>query len=58
MTQDTRHLLQSVSKSLTGALAGALVGSGTLDPGGLVTDYCPCSGAPPSRARPCVTSST
>ncbi len=41
MTRDTRHLLQSVSKSLTGALAGALVGSGALDPGGLVTDYVP-----------------
>jgi CubicO group peptidase (beta-lactamase class C family) len=39
MTQRTRHLLQSVSKSFTGALAGALVGSGALDPGGLVTDY-------------------
>jgi CubicO group peptidase (beta-lactamase class C family) len=41
MTRGTRHLLQSVSKSLTGALAGALVGSGALDPGGLVTDYVP-----------------
>ena len=51
MTQGTRHLLQSVSKSLTGALAGALVGSGALDPGGLVTDSVPmlrgtsCEGA-------------
>jgi len=41
MTQGTRHLLQSVSKSLTGALAGALVGSGALDPGGMVADYVP-----------------
>ena len=41
MTRGTRHLLQSVSKSLTGALAGALVGSGALDPDGLVTDYVP-----------------
>ena len=41
MTRGTRHLLQSVSKSLTGALAGALVGSGALDPGGLVTDHVP-----------------
>ena len=41
MTQGTRHLLQSVSKSLTGALAGAVAGSGALDPGGLVTDYVP-----------------
>jgi CubicO group peptidase (beta-lactamase class C family) len=41
MTPSTRHLLQSVSKSLTGALAGALVGSGALDPAGSVTDYVP-----------------
>jgi len=41
MTQSTRHLLQSVSKSFTGALAGVLVGSGALDPGGFVTDYVP-----------------
>jgi len=41
MTPGTRHLLQSVSKSLTGALAGALVGSGVLDSGGFVTDYVP-----------------
>ena len=41
MTRGTRHLLQSVSKSLTGALVGAAVGSGALDPEGLVTDYVP-----------------
>ena len=41
MTRGTRHLLQSVSKSLTGALAGALAGSGALDPAGLVTDQVP-----------------
>ena len=33
MTESTPHLLQSVSKSLTSALAGALVGLGRLDPG-------------------------
>ena len=31
MRRDTPHLLQSVSKSLTGALAGALAGRGELD---------------------------
>jgi CubicO group peptidase (beta-lactamase class C family) len=41
MTRSTRHLLQSVSKSLTGALAGALVGTGALDPEGAVVDYVP-----------------
>jgi len=39
MTETTPHLLQSVSKSMTSALAGALVGAGRLDPDGLVTDY-------------------
>ena len=39
MTDTTPHLLQSVSKSMTSALAGALVGAGRLDPDGLVTDY-------------------
>lgn len=39
MTEATPHLLQSVSKSMTSALAGALVGAGRLDPDGLVTDY-------------------
>jgi CubicO group peptidase (beta-lactamase class C family) len=39
MTESTPHLLQSVSKSMTSALAGALVGLGRLDPEGLVTDY-------------------
>jgi CubicO group peptidase (beta-lactamase class C family) len=39
MTETTPHLLQSVSKSLTSALAGALVGAGELDPDGFVTDY-------------------
>ena len=35
------HLLQSVSKSMTSALAGALVGAGSLDADGLVTTYIP-----------------
>ncbi len=39
MTESTPHLLQSVSKSLTSALAGALVGAGRLDAGAPVTDY-------------------
>ncbi len=39
MTPGTRHLLMSVSKSLTATLAGALIGQGALDPNDLVTDY-------------------
>lgn len=39
MTPATPHLLQSVSKSLTSALAGVLVDQGRLDPTGLVVDY-------------------
>jgi CubicO group peptidase (beta-lactamase class C family) len=35
------HLLQSVSKSITGTLAGILVGKGQLDPDALVTSYVP-----------------
>ena len=38
MTRDTPHLLQSVSKSFTGSLAGALHGAGLLAPGRLLTD--------------------
>lgn len=41
MTPDTRHLLMSVSKSLVGIVAGALVARGTLDPARLLTDYVP-----------------
>jgi oligopeptide/dipeptide ABC transporter ATP-binding protein len=41
MTERSLHLLQSVSKSLTSALAGALAGAGTLDPDGLVINYVP-----------------
>jgi CubicO group peptidase (beta-lactamase class C family) len=41
MAPDSRHLLMSVSKSITSTVAGILVGRGTLDPEGLVTDYLP-----------------
>jgi CubicO group peptidase (beta-lactamase class C family) len=41
MLPHTRHLLQSVSKSITGALAGALVGRGLLDAEGQLEDYVP-----------------
>ena len=41
MTPATTHLLQSVSKSLTGALAGVLVGRGQLVPERAVDDYVP-----------------
>jgi len=41
MTPSTRHLLMSVSKSLTGTLAGLLVHDGRLNPDAMVTDYLP-----------------
>jgi len=41
MTPDTRHLLMSVSKSVTGTLAGILVDDGRLNPLAKVTDYIP-----------------
>lgn len=41
MTPDTRHLLMSVSKSVTGMLAGVLVNDGRLDPTAQVVDYIP-----------------
>jgi len=41
MERDTPHLLQSISKSITGGVVGALVGKGRLDPGRPVTDYVP-----------------
>ncbi len=41
MSESTPHLLQSVSKSLTSGLAGALVGAGRLDPDAPVTRYVP-----------------
>ncbi len=41
MTPSTPHLLQSVSKSITGTVAGILVQQGALDPAELVTTYLP-----------------
>ena len=41
MTPSTAHLLQSVSKSITGTVAGILIGRGVLDPAAPVTDYVP-----------------
>ena len=41
LTDDQAHLLWSVSKSITGLLAGALVGDGTLDLTRAVDDYVP-----------------
>lgn len=38
---DTRHILMSVSKSVTGLIAGQLVDQGCLDPQANVTDYVP-----------------
>jgi len=41
MTERTPHLSQSVAKSVTGTVAGILIGRGLLDPEALVTDYLP-----------------
>ena len=41
MTREDVHLLQSVSKSITGVLAGILIDSGELSPGDLVTAHVP-----------------
>lgn len=41
MKPDTRHLLMSVSKSVTGTLAGVLVNDGRLNPASPITDYLP-----------------
>ena len=41
MTETTPHLLQSVSKSMTSALAGALIAADRLRTDGQVTDYIP-----------------
>ncbi len=41
MAVDDVHLLQSVSKSITGTVAGIVVANGQLDPDALVTDYVP-----------------
>ncbi len=45
MDPSTRHLLMSVSKSLVGTVAGALVDAGTLDPAAPLTSYVPDLGA-------------
>jgi CubicO group peptidase (beta-lactamase class C family) len=41
MSETTRHLLMSVSKSIVGCVAGVLVEQGQLDPRAAVTDYVP-----------------
>jgi CubicO group peptidase (beta-lactamase class C family) len=41
MTPNTRHLLMSVSKSVTGTLAGILVNDGRLDPTAPISEYLP-----------------
>ena len=41
MTPQSVHLLQSVSKSVTSATAGCLIGAGLLDPAALITDTLP-----------------
>ncbi len=41
MLPDTSHLLMSVSKSLVGTVAGALVGAGTIDVDAEITSYVP-----------------
>ena len=41
MTETTRHLVMSVSKSVVGCVAGTLVAQGRLDPRAAVTDYVP-----------------
>jgi CubicO group peptidase (beta-lactamase class C family) len=41
MTETTRHLVMSVSKSIVGCVAGVLVAQGRLDPQASVADYVP-----------------
>ncbi|MEM9515606.1 MAG: serine hydrolase [Actinomycetota bacterium] len=41
MRQDSVHLINSITKSYAGMLAGILVGDGVLDTGRLVSDYLP-----------------
>ncbi len=41
MTEDTPHLLQSVSKSITAAVAGRLIGRGSLEPSAQLEDVVP-----------------
>lgn len=45
MMPHTRHLLMSVSKSMTGALAGVLVERGVIEPARAVSHYVPESGS-------------
>lgn len=45
MTADTGHLLMSVSKSLVGMVAGALVGEGVLDTASELARYVPALGS-------------
>ncbi|MGN8025234.1 serine hydrolase domain-containing protein [Microbacterium sp. 22242] len=54
MSAEVLHLLMSVSKSLTTAVAGTLIGAGALDPGAQVTGYVPAlagSGYDGARVR-------
>jgi hypothetical protein len=41
MTETTRHLLMSVTKSIVGCVAGVLVAQGRLDPTAALADYVP-----------------
>jgi CubicO group peptidase (beta-lactamase class C family) len=41
MDASTSHLIMSCSKSITSAVAGVYIDSGTLDPSALITDYLP-----------------
>jgi CubicO group peptidase (beta-lactamase class C family) len=41
MDERSLHLLQSVSKSITSAAVGTMIGEGLLDPAALVTNYLP-----------------
>ncbi len=41
MTPQSRHLLQSVSKSITATAAASLIAEGALDPAAPITDYLP-----------------
>ena len=41
MRPDSLHLAQSVSKSVTGTVAGILIGQGLMDPAAPITDYLP-----------------
>ena len=58
ITETTRHLIMSVSKSIVGCVSGVLVGQGKLDPVSVVTDYVPELSESVTGVRPCVMSST